>query len=228
MKERKFKRSWDASQKMISLMLIGNLILIVAVLVLSSSVATRHERIVLVPAYMDERATVEWDSATPTYYKAWAMSVSMLIGNLTPENSEFVIESLSGIFHPKIYQSVKQRLLSLAKEPMFVSGTSISYFTTDQIIYEPGTNKVFVIGEYVSTTTTASGLLNNTKNVVMEYEFKMESGLPKIVYFTSYPGRAAHTLKWKKVNRKDGETITTAEEEMKEIINAEENEDAKQ
>jgi len=203
------------------MLLLTTVILAVTVAVLASKAATQRERVILVPPYMDERMTVGWEQAGREYYKSWAMYVSMLIGNITPENVDFVIDNLSGMFAPKIYQSVKQRLLSLAKEPMFASGTSISYFTTDQILYEPSTNKVFVVGEYISTTTTASGMLNSTKHVIMEYEMEMKAGRPVIKYFTSYPGRKPHTIKWKRLNKEQANKIDAAEAKVKGVVEME-------
>jgi len=221
MKERQFKRSWDASQKMISMLLLTTVVLAAGVVILSSKVATQHERITLVPPHLDDRMSVGWDEASKEYYKSWAMYVAMLIGNITPENVDFVLSNLSGMLSPKIYQSVKQRLLSLAKEPMFSSGTSISYFTTDKVIYEPSTNKVFVVGEYISTTATATGMLNSSKHVVMEFEMAMKSGRPVIEYFTSYPGRKPHTLKWKRMNQEKAKEIDAAESIVKKATEAE-------
>ena len=221
MKERKFKKSWDASQKMISMLLVSTMVLAVSLVVLASKVATQHERIVLVPPHLDERMNIGWEQANKEYYKAWAMYVSMLIGNITPDNVDFVTKSLGSMFAPKIYQSVKQQLLSLAKEPMFSSGTSISYFTADQVIYEPSTNKVFVVGEYISTTATAAGMLDSTKYVIMEYVMSMQAGRPVIEFFTSYPGRQPHTLKWKAANKVAAKKIDETEKAIKQAVKPE-------
>ncbi|WP_294052991.1 TraE/TraK family type IV conjugative transfer system protein [Thiolapillus sp.] len=218
MKERRFKKNWDASQKMISMLLVSTLVLAATLVILASKVATQHERVVLVPPHLDERMNVGWEQANKEYYKAWAMYVSMMIGNITPDNVDFITNNLSSMFNPKIYQSLKQQLLSLAKEPMFASGTSISYFTADQVIYEPATNKVFVVGEYISTTATAASMLDSTRYVIMEFKISMQSGRPVINYFTSYPGRQPHTLKWKAANKNAAKEIDETEASIEQAV----------
>ncbi len=201
MKLSNLKKSWDSSNRFNNLMLMTNVFMGFTMSVALLIGMTSHERIVLVPPNLNGNAEIAWHKANSEYYKAWSVYISTLIGNITPDNAHFVIKNLSDLMAPEIYGDVRKQLLSMAKEPLFSSNSSISYFSPRKKIYEPATNKVFVLGDYTSTTASSSGQFDDIKSVVLEYQFEMVAGTPLVTYFTTYPGSKPRTLKWKQAHK---------------------------
>lgn len=196
----KFTGRFEESNRTVKMLLWANLIMVLGLVSSYLVVNARHERIVVVPSHLTERAVIEWDNASPEYYKGWAFYTATLIGSITPENLTFVVSRLGEIFSPKIFPTVKSKLLAMGRDPAFNSATSLSYFAASRTIWEPGTKKVFVTGRYVNTTATQGGSYDRSQNVVLEFIFTMLEGRPILTHFASYEGTQPHTLAWRKVH----------------------------
>jgi conjugal transfer pilus assembly protein TraE len=196
----KFLGRFEDANRTVRLLLIANLVMAFSLAAGYMLASSRHERIVLVPQHLTENASVEWEAASPEYYKGWAFYVANLIGNITPENLTFVVSRLGEIFSPKIFPVVKSHLLAMGRDPAFNSATSLSYFAPSRAIWEPGTKKVFVTGRYVNTTATQAGSYDRSQNVVLEFIFTMIDGRPLLIHFSSYEGTQPHTLAWRKTH----------------------------
>jgi conjugal transfer pilus assembly protein TraE len=218
----KFGRTWDFALKNNAVLLASNAVLVLAVLLLSVKAIFTHDRVVLTPPHMEEKMEVAWNEANAEYYKGFGLYAVTLIGNVTPKNAMFVAESLSMITAPKVYAPIRNRILALAKDPNFLKANTFNFFSPDQVIWEAGSSKVFVIGKITSSAYNA--VLTNSiqfQNVVYEMKFEMRNGRPVIVGFNSYPGQQARTLKWLDNNKppeaKESDLALTAEQPAEEV-----------
>lgn len=164
---------------------IANLCLAVTVLFMAGMAFKQRERIVLVPQQLDERMTVAYQWASEGYYKKFALSTALLIGNANQANAGFVADQLAVVFAPALYDAVRTKILEDAEE-MKQTGRSLRFLPRG-ITYERETNKVFVEGkqEIISATKQVTEL-----NMVYEMVVQISSGVPSIAHFTSYQGLA--------------------------------------
>lgn len=162
---------------------------------LAMKVYSEHERVVLTPPHVTERMEISWDSANAEYYKAFGLYVAGLIGNITPKNADFIVDILSSFIHSSIYADVRTKLKAITEDPVFRDSGAYSYFIPDQILYEPDTKKVFVIGNVMLGTAARQP---RPEAIVYEFQIRIENGRPIVFGLQSYPGNEAHTVEWKK------------------------------
>jgi len=150
----------------------------------------RHERVVLMPPYVDRQMEIGWSSASADYLKSIGLYFVTLANSVTPTNVEFVKQAASTIVDARIYPGIRKRFEALAAEPAFMSTGHVSSFESQSLHYEPETSKVFVSGE-----VTGGG---RSHRVGQTYEFVivMRDGRPWILSADTYEGMTPHTLKW--------------------------------
>ena len=153
----------------------------------------QHERIVLVPPDLDQRAQIAWESANQEYIKSFAMYMATLIGNLQPKTSATVLDSISIFLRPTVYSSVRTQLLRVLEDPVFRSSGSVFSFMPQAIRYEPETRRAFVSGRI---TTLTGGGDKYTKAVTYEMTVQIRQGRPYVLHFTSYDDLKPHTARW--------------------------------
>ena len=99
---------------------------------------------ILIPPGLSEKSEIAKNKASEGYKKAWGMYTATLIGNVTPENADFVLDSFSGMVTGEIRsivtEQIAQELDTLKQEK--VSST----FEIVRVTYEPESDKVFVTG----------------------------------------------------------------------------------
>ncbi len=100
--------------------------------------------VILVPPGLSEKTEIATNKASEGYKKAWGAYAASLLGNVTPENADFVREALStmvsGEINMLIGEQITEELETLKREQ--VSST----FEMRSVVYEPETDKVFVTG----------------------------------------------------------------------------------
>ncbi|MDD5056531.1 MAG: TraE/TraK family type IV conjugative transfer system protein [Sideroxydans sp.] len=167
--------------------------LILSVIALSAVVysQTKHERIVLTPVVVDKRMVLGWSSADENYIKAFALSVAQLVGDLTPENVPFVVDSMSQFVHPSIYSDLRKKMLAVGITRQFRELANSTRYLPSSVEYEADTSKAFVTG--IMESTTAAG----TDKRAMTYEMviKIEGGMPMIYSFDNYAD-TPHNKAW--------------------------------
>lgn len=213
-----FSKSYEEMGQTNKLLVIILLLMAVALTVQSYLLATRHERIILMPPYLDKKMEVAWNSANQAYYEAFAYQVATLIGNVTPQNLKFVTDYLGLVMSAEVYSRVKPQLQAYGSDESFKRGTVFSYFTPTAVRFEDKVNKVFVSG-FLNTTPMAMSTAPGSNKIVAkavtyEMAFKMYNGRPLIVGFDSYEGNKPHTQEWLKQNQRAEEARAAKEKEQ--------------
>lgn len=139
--------------------------------------------IVLIPPNLSEKAEVAKNKASEGYKKAWAVYVATLIGNVTPENADFVLDSFTGMVTGEIRgivaEQIAQELDTLKQEKVSSS------FEIVRVTYEPETDKVFVTGR--NRMTGAGGKTSPTEQT-FEFKIDVKQYSPIITHMASYEG----------------------------------------
>lgn len=184
-------------------LLVANVLMAICLVMSVAVNLSVHERIVLVPPYMDKKMDVSWKSANADYYKAWGLYATTLVGNVTPKTVNFVADAIGFLLHPSIYPKIRAQIKSLADDPVFQKANAINYFVPHDITYEVDADKkqkVFVAGQLITSSFEApnalTGARSDYKSVIYEMTFESSDGRPVIVDMTSYPGNQPHTIKW--------------------------------
>lgn len=188
----------------------GNQILLYAILFLALSnaalvykVVNRDESTVFVPPGIGEKTSINKSNADSVYLQSIGVYVTTLIGNLTPNNIQFVLEALSPIMSPESYALIRKQLISLSKDASFRNWVGSTHFEPTGVMYEADTKKVFVSGNMTDVNTTG----RQTKTQIT-YEMKVVivNRWPQISNLVSYAGNEPKTLKWLELHPENVET----------------------
>ena len=162
---------------------------------------------VLVPPTLNEATSVSKRSADAGYKRAWGMFVSSLLGNVSPGNADFVLESLQVLMSPRVFSTLKA---SIAQDVEMIKkdGVSVS-FESKTVLYERETDKVFVVGR--------TGISNSAGSVtkfdrVFEMRVVIENAQPQIVALDSYQGRPRTVDVVKAMEKRAGKGAPASEE----------------
>lgn len=174
----------------------ANIALSIAVVVLAvtAAAAVMHsmsirDRIVLTPMTIDRTMVVEWGSADEEYLKAFSLSVGQLVGNITPQNANFVVNALSGFLDSSIYSEVRKKIIALSISRQFKESASATRFLPNVVESEEG--KYFVGGNMELTAATGKQLTPLT----FEFKIKIKDGRPVIYSFDNYQD-VPHMKEW--------------------------------
>jgi conjugal transfer pilus assembly protein TraE len=188
--------NWRELNKTVATMLLANVFLALALMIAIARISMSHERVVLVPPNLTESAQIAWKNASGSYYKAWGLYIATLIGNLTPNNVRFIVDSLSHLFSAELYTGLREKLISIAEDETMRRAGATNYFSPNQAIYEPSTQKTYILGNLTLQYRNRQEI----KPVVYEMRFDMQNGVPIVKHFTSYEGNEARTEKWKRAH----------------------------
>lgn len=165
-----------------------------AALALAIKVMDMHERVVIAPPHIAEKMEIAWDSANQEYLKGFGLYLAGLLGNITPKNADFVVESISYFFDPAIYSEARTKLKAMTNDPVFNDSGVFSYFLPNGIVYEPETNKVFVLGDLVMGSAARAP---KPSPIVYEFQITISKGRPLVRSINNYSGTEARTQQWK-------------------------------
>ena len=191
MKMPNFFSGWDATRSA-NRMLLG----VVAVLAFSNvflagKLALTHTQIRLIPPTLTKAVDVGYLTADADYYKAWGLYVAEMVGNLTPQQADFVATSVSKLFEPSQSMTVRNAIVSqgAAEE----AGNVVTFFQAKQTIWQPATSTVFVYGK--QRTMSPAGSLTASGYLTVQMNIKMLNGRPVLSNLMTYED-APHTLTW--------------------------------
>ena len=189
------KTTWEASIKANTALSISNLILVAITCAAVIHSANQKETIVLTPPRVDEKMIINWDSANEPYLKSFGMYVSVLMANITESNAAFVADSISQFVDSSVYPGIRKTILATAETRVFKEAAAGTKFQPNSVLYEPSTNKVFVMGD--KTLVTSAGDLG-ARPVVYEMTIRIVERRPVIYTLQSYEGNYPHTEQWLK------------------------------
>ena len=139
--------------------------------------------VILIPPGLSEKSEIAKNKASEGYKKAWAMYTATMIGNVTPENADFVLDSFSGMVSGEIrslvIEQIAQELDTLKQEK--VSST----FEIIRVTYEPESDKVFVTGR---NRMTGAGGKSTPTDQTFEFQIDVKQYSPIITQMASYQG----------------------------------------
>lgn len=184
-----FNGNWDLSHKVAIASSCGCVVLSVTVLVQSWGLANKRERIILAPPTIDQVYQIQYDSANTAYYESFAVVLSGIIGQTTPQNIDNTIKTLNQFFAPALHRQMAESLRSLVSKLPAQNFTSS--FIPKSSSYEQQTGKLFIQGNLTSALTGANV---QSKPVIYEFIIQMQSGKPIVTFFNSYEGDKPHTL----------------------------------
>lgn len=171
--------------------------LVVCLVFSVGSLASKNDRIVVVPPGLSGPTAIDWGKADTEYMKAFGVFYSTLLGTITPRNAAYVSDRLSSMTEPSAYAEIRKSILALAKDPSFSASGATTNFISNQVVYETETNTVFVLGE--NQVYAGSGQPKKTP-VVYEMVIRIVEGRPVVRSIINYNGSQARTLEWKTNN----------------------------
>jgi conjugal transfer pilus assembly protein TraE len=120
-------------------------VLLLSNLILGAAVFSRKETVVLVPPALKEPVKVSLRKADQKYQESWALFFSLLLGNITPRNVEFVATEIEKYLAPSLYHSVMKDVVEQAQ---VVKETNLSTtFEPRQLVYDDKTGHLLVKGQ---------------------------------------------------------------------------------
>ena len=189
-----YSNSLSALKKQVSVLGLACAALSVAVLISVGTLASRHDRIVVVPPGLSGPVAVDWGRADAEYLKTFGIFYATLLGTITPRNAEYVADRLTSMTAPSVYPHIRKSILSVAKDPSFAGSGSTTNFVSNQVVFEPQTGKVFVSGD----NRVYSGFGQpKIAQVVYEMDIRIVEGRPVVHSVTNYPGTEPRTTEWK-------------------------------
>ena len=183
MKLDKMGSSWEAMKSNNKMFLYLSLIMATANFLLVTALVNQDHTIVLVPNNLNEKVEVATNHASQGYKKAWATYAATLLGNVTPENADFVLESLNTMvtadIKVQLAESVRRDTQALRDEHV------ISTFEIRKVGYEPETENVFVTGKH---WITGAGAKSGSTTQTFEFKISIRDYVPAITNIALYEG----------------------------------------
>ena len=176
-----FSDEWRGTRSENTFLRILVPLLIISNIACGSALLLRSRETVLIPPNITEVMTINDRWADASYKKSWALFIATLVGNITPSNVDFVNDQLSGMMDSATYHTMKNTLAVQVSE-IHNNNLTIEFEST-QIMYEPETDKVFVIGK--SMTSGTNGRLNKESRV-FEIQVSIKNGKPLITELVTY------------------------------------------
>lgn len=158
--------------------------LVIANVISMSGWLSKDRITTLVPPTLNEAVSISKRTADAGYKKAWGLYVASLLGNVSPGNADFVIESLQLLMAPRVFGQLKS---SVAQDVEMIKkdGVSVS-FEQKQVLFEKETDKVFVIGR--TGISNAAGAVTKFDRI-FEVRISIENGNPQVVELDTYQGK---------------------------------------
>ena len=131
--------------------------------------------LVLVPPHLTEPVQLARNQASASLKESWALYIAELMGNVTPDNIEFIREALGTLLAADLYRSV---LDGLWDQTQALKDERISLsFKPREVVYESETDRVFVTGTLVTQTP---GGTPDRRNRTYEMTVDIEHYQPRI------------------------------------------------
>jgi conjugal transfer pilus assembly protein TraE len=178
-----YLRSWNglqATNKVLSAALVGTTLALVLV---AWQLSRREQLVVLVPPELDQRALIGRSQADQGYIEAWAVLIAHYLGNVQPQNAEFLRGRLGPLLDPAIYAQVIDALEKQIDQ--IRRDRVVLRFEARRVVYERATGKAFVSG-YSVIESLAGGREQSPRTY--ELTIQINNYRPLISHLTTYAG----------------------------------------
>lgn len=180
-----FLASWQGARAENRFQRAANLGLLGVALLLAINAIAKDKTVVIAPPELAKAVEVSRSSANQDYLEAWSWSTSMLLGNITPANADFVRKGLEPLLAPDIFHGVMKSVESTIDE--IKHNRITARFDPRKIVYERETSKYFVTGYRVVTGPSAD---EKREEATYEYTWTVRNFRPQITSVTNYAGAA--------------------------------------
>lgn len=142
-----------------------------------------HERIILLPPELNGKAEVAYNQANTEYKESIALFLAQLLGNITPDNVDFVKAAVGPFLDPSIYADVMRDVERQANE--IKSEHVTNSFKPKKLFTDAESGKQFVTG-----TGVLEGVAGNTERSDQSYEvaIKVRRFRPLVTILETYKG----------------------------------------
>ncbi len=152
---------------------------------LGIKILTQEQSVILVPPFQHETIEFINGRANQEFYSQWAWSVSMLAGNLTPGNANFVKGEFQRIATPRLYgeilDTLDAELAAITRDNATVS------FSPREVIFDPELNRFFVRG--IQKLTGPGARQGIDSQITYELAFVTERLRIYLDYYDVYKGK---------------------------------------
>ncbi len=178
-----FLESYRGMRRGLKFMEVTVLGLAAADVILAAALALRRDAVVLVPPHLAGEARIVSGRVTSGYARAWGLFLAELIGNISPDNLEFVSKSLGPIISPAVYRRITD-LMNVQAQEIMADHISIG-FEPRVVTFEESGSMVYVTGQ-----TRISGPSGPARSFLRTYEFSiaMDGFRPMLEWIDMYEG----------------------------------------
>lgn len=179
------KSSLSAAITSRNINLLSNLILSCALLIFSIAYLTDDSGAVAIPnAPLTEPIEVRGEWANKSFKVGHAFAFSELVGNLSPQNIDFVKQRFLASSVPALRQELGDEL---ERQIAIIKARKIKQkFTIEDVYFDEYQDVVWVWG---SKEITLPRQKPKTNIWTYEYRIGVSAGMPKIKFFTGYQGK---------------------------------------
>jgi conjugal transfer pilus assembly protein TraE len=178
-----FKDSISSVQSKNQLQYYALIALSMLSLILGVAAVSKDAVVTVIPPTLHKEADIGADFASTSYLEAWALHLSLSLGNVTPTTVGFVKQTVEPLLSPIVYQDV---VSALEKQVDEIKSNHVTlYFEPRRVLREESSGKIFVHGQSVMETPT--GQRERTER---SYEFIIGvlNYMPNLTYIDTYPG----------------------------------------
>ncbi len=182
MKADKLTRSWSAALGENKFLKIIISALVLCNLIAVSGWQSKDAVVRLIPPTLTEETVVAQNQADEVYHKSFALHVANLIGNVSPDNVQFIISSIEPLLSPAIRNEV-MTILADQVDSIQTNELSMTY-RAREVIYDPVQNMTWVSG--IQTRKNRDGT-ENSQIRTFEIVLRVKNGLPEMNFIDAYP-----------------------------------------
>lgn len=126
-------------------------------------ICTREATVVMIPPGLTEKGEISKSEANSAVKEAWGAYVAESLGNVTPENADFVAKNLGSLIDPAVYKKLME---VIGQQSQLIKDEQVTLqFATNAVFYVPSKDIVVVSGEY-----TIRGMRQEETRKVLTYE----------------------------------------------------------
>jgi conjugal transfer pilus assembly protein TraE len=163
MKSDLYRDSFEGMRQERRVTRLSTLGLVLALVLCLFYIATRDATVVMVPPGLNEKGDITKNNASSAVKEAWGAYIAESLGNVTPQNADFVARNLGALIDPAVY---KKLMSVIGQQAQLIKDEQVTIqFADNAVFYVPSQDIVVVSGEY-----TMRGMRNEETRKVMTYE----------------------------------------------------------